>query len=345
MSLLKEIQKDYKAVSIVGMAKNSGKTTTLNYLIEEAYDEGLALGITSTGRDGETKDIVTGTDKPKVYLYEETLVSVPVKLYDRSEGGLEILRMTEYRTALGEILICKVKEAGYVQIAGPSTRKEQGELTLEMLKLGADMVLIDGAVDRKAIASPKSSDGVILATGAVISRSMKKVVEETAHVVRLYSLPEVEDKTVRELLEDEGEERTRMIEERDGSLKVREIPSPSGFISSKDLDWEITDITRYVYIKGAFTYSVIRDINPKKFKSICFVLKDPTKIFIDSMTWNQLIKKGLKVKVLDNIKVLAVTLNPTAPQGYSFDSHELLSFMKKALPDIRMRNVRSGEDV
>ena len=37
--------------------------------------DGITLGITSTGRDGETQDLVTGTEKPKVYLYEDTIVS------------------------------------------------------------------------------------------------------------------------------------------------------------------------------------------------------------------------------------------------------------------------------
>ena len=48
MGLLKEISTKYKTLSIVGMSKNAGKTTALNYLIEEAMDEGLKLGITST---------------------------------------------------------------------------------------------------------------------------------------------------------------------------------------------------------------------------------------------------------------------------------------------------------
>ena len=64
--LLSELSTRYKTISIVGMAKNVGKTTALNYLIEEAEDESIRLGITSTGRDGETTDLVTNTDKPRV---------------------------------------------------------------------------------------------------------------------------------------------------------------------------------------------------------------------------------------------------------------------------------------
>ena len=58
---------------------------------------------------------------------------------------------------------------------------------------------IDGAIDRKTIASPETSDAIILATGAVLSRSMKKVVEETAHVVHLYGLPEFDEDGMEQL--------------------------------------------------------------------------------------------------------------------------------------------------
>ena len=68
MGLLYDLSTKYKTLSIVGMAKNAGKTTAMNFLIEEAMDEGVALGITSIGRDGESQDLVTGTEKPKIYL-------------------------------------------------------------------------------------------------------------------------------------------------------------------------------------------------------------------------------------------------------------------------------------
>ena len=199
MGILYDLSTKYKAISIVGMAKNAGKTTALNYLIEEAIDEGIVLGITSTGRDGETQDLVTGTEKPRVYLEEGMLAAVPSLLYEMADAGLEVIRKTKYSTAIGELLICRVREAGYVQIAGPVINAEQKLLCDDMLELGCELVLIDGAIDRKTIASPDTSDAIILSTGAVLSRTMSKVVEETAHIVNLYRTPELEAGTAREL--------------------------------------------------------------------------------------------------------------------------------------------------
>ncbi|HQC36051.1 MAG TPA: hypothetical protein PL035_03125, partial [Bacillota bacterium] len=209
MGIVYELSKKYKTLSIVGMAKNAGKTTALNYLIEEAYDEGLGIGVTSTGRDGESTDVVTGTDKPKVYLFEDTVVSVPEQLYGFAETGLEILKKTNYRTAMGNVLICRVAASGYVQIAGPGSIAEHKKLCDDMAGYGLDMIFIDGAIDRKSIAAPESSDSIILATGAVLSRSLKVVVEETLHIVSLYGSPVLEDERARAILSKESRDNYR----------------------------------------------------------------------------------------------------------------------------------------
>ncbi len=216
MGLLYDLSSKYRTLSIVGMAKNAGKTTALNFLIEEAEDEGLNLGITSTGRDGEMTDLVTGTDKPRVYLYEDTIVTVPTQLYELAEAGLEILQKSKYRTSIGELMLCRVVDSGYVQIAGPVSVAETKRMCDEMFKLGCELILIDGAIDRKSIASPETSDAIILSTGAVISRTMKKVVQETVHIVNLYSLPELEEGKIRKSIEDNCECDKIMIVNKEG---------------------------------------------------------------------------------------------------------------------------------
>jgi len=338
MGLLYDLSTKYKTLSIVGMAKNAGKTTALNYLIEEADDEGITLGITSTGRDGETTDLVTGTDKPRVFLYEDTIVSVPSQLYDSADAGLEIMKMSAFRTAIGELMLCKVVDSGYVQIAGPVATADTKKMCSEMFDLGCELILIDGAIDRKSIASPETSDAIILSTGAVISRTMKKVVEETAHIVNLYNLPVLEDVKIRGLIEKHCREDRIMLIDKDG--KISKLNLKTGLGSSRFIDDAIDDDTRYVYIPGAFTNSVIADIRIDKLKQVKFILKDPTRIFINVMDWRQLVRKGFTVNVLKNIEIAAVTVNPYSPSGYSFEHGVLRDTMQEALPDIPVIDVR-----
>lgn len=341
MGLLQNLLGRYETLSIVGMAKNSGKTTTLNYLIEEAMDEGIVLGITSTGRDGESSDLVTGTDKPKVFLDAGTIVSVPTQLYELADAGLEILKMTRYSTAIGDLMLCKVVESGYVQIAGPVNTADHKKLCREMLDRGVDMVLIDGAIDRKSIAAPGSSDAIILATGAVLSRTVKRVVEETAHTVNLYSLPVIEDLEVKKIIQ-ESKDKDRIIiiakEENARGIKVLELKTGLG--ASSFIDQMIDEDTEYLFIPGALTNSVIADINPHKLKRIKIILKDPTKIFIDHITWQQRVKKGFTVMVLENIKVAAITVNPYSPQGYCFESDVMMEEMRSVIKDIPIFDVK-----
>jgi len=338
MGLLYDLSTKYKTLSIIGMAKNAGKTTALNFLIEEAMDEGIKLGVTSTGRDGEMEDLVTGTEKPRVYLDEDMLVTVPSQLYELSDAGLEILRRTPYSTAIGELLICRIADAGYVQVAGPVMSAETKKVTKDMLELGCDMILVDGAIDRKSVANPDTSDAVILSTGAVLSRKMDKVIEETAHIVNLYNLPELEEgkdkESIRKLL---AEDKILVINDKGEVKKLNLVTSLGG---AKVIDKEIEDDTKYVFIPGAFTMSVVDQISPKKLKNVEFVLKDPTRVFINPMNWGIMRKRGLRVKVLKNIEIAAITVNPWAPLGYTFDNRLLVSEMQKAIPDIPVIDVR-----
>lgn len=338
MGLLHDLSTKYRTLSIVGMAKNAGKTTALNFLIEEAIDEGIQLGITSTGRDGESQDLVTGTEKPRVYLEEDMLVAVPTLLYDLADAGLEVVKKTKYSTAIGELLICRVKDAGYVQVAGPVINAEQKLLCRDMLQLGCSLILIDGAIDRKSIASPDTSDAIILSTGAVLSRKMNKVVEETAHVVNLYRTPELEEGVIKDAITENNFDDKIMLVGGDGEIKKLDLATGLG--AAKEINGAIDEDTRYIYIPGAFTNSVISDISLKNLKQVQFVLKDPTKIFVNAMDWGIFRKKGLRVSVLKNIEIAAITVNPWAPAGYTFDNRFLLEEMQKAIPDIPIIDVR-----
>ena len=344
MRLYSEVLGKYKVLSLVGMSKNAGKTTALNFLIDEASEEDVITGITSTGRDGEGTDLVTGTDKPKVFVYEDSIVTIPVDLYDMADAGIEIIKRTDFHSTFGNILLCRVLDQGYVQVAGPTSTADQKKLSGEMLELGAENVLIDGAIDRRSIASPFASDAIILSTGAVLSRDLRVVVEDTMHVVDLYSLPEfgmkeAEKELAAQLKNQEYYDNTVII--RDGSLESQSCMT--GLMAGTKLDRQINDETEFIYIPGALTQTTLEHIIPERLKQVTFVVKDPTKIFIDRMTFRRLRKKGLKLKVLRGIKVAAITVNPYAPEGYSFGNNALLSAMRNAAGDLPVLDVKKPD--
>ncbi|SHI82538.1 hypothetical protein SAMN02745751_01132 [Dethiosulfatibacter aminovorans DSM 17477] len=333
MRLIHNLNEKYTSVSIIGLAKNAGKTVTMNYLIEEAYEADILLGLTSTGRDGERTDLVTDTDKPEIFVSEGTIIATAKSTLEMGDAGLEILESTEFTSPMGNIIICRVKEEGCVQIAGPVNSRDMMKVKDRMLDYGAQLVLIDGAIDRKAVSSPLITDSCIVSTGAVISRDIKKVVLETAYFVEIYSLPKVEDERLEELRE--SLDRTCIID-RDYKIVYPEIKTGLG--RGKTLTTYVDDDTRYIYIAGAATSSMLRDLTNGN-RNYEIIIEDGTKVFSDRFSWNELRRKGLRVKVLNSINIEAVTVNPLSPYGYSFDSSELTERISGCLKEIKVFDV------
>ena len=180
-----------KTMSIVGMCKNAGKTTMLNWLLEQGKLQGV-LGLTSIGRDGESTDIVTGTEKPGIFVREGTLIATAKDMLRLGDITKEILMTTGIPTPLGEVVIVRARSAGHVQLAGPSITTQLKTVSKEFFDLGADISIIDGALGRKSLGARAVAEGVILCTGASYDMNMDKVVADTAHIYHLMNLPKAE---------------------------------------------------------------------------------------------------------------------------------------------------------
>ncbi|KXG76208.1 lysine 5,6-aminomutase reactivase subunit KamB [Thermotalea metallivorans] len=344
MQLMDLIQDKYRIVSVVGMAKNAGKTMTMNTLIEEAMERGILLGITSTGRDGEKQDLVTFTEKPMIYVDEGTLIATTEDTLKYGEARLEILEVTDYRTAMGRIVIVQAKTPGYVEVAGPATNREMKEVTERLLSYGAEMVIVDGAIDRMAAASPTVAEAAILATGAVLSRDMGQVMERSLHQIQLFSLPELEDGRARELaggiMEEKG---ICTVSER---YETRPVAVKTALGSGSEIAAALKEDTRYVVMGGSLVSKTLREIieGTVHYKHVIFVVKDATRIFIEPRDWMYFMKAGVQIRVMERVRILAVTINPYAPQGYFFQPEEFLNRMRQFLHPIPVFDVVLGGD-
>lgn len=324
------------------MAKNAGKTITLNYIIQEAMDKGIRLGLTSTGRDGEREDLVTNTEKPPIYAPEGTLVATASRCLDMGDAKVEIIDVTKYTTSLGPIVIGKIKDSGYIQIAGPNTSTEIKEICDLMLGLGTELVIIDGAIDRKSSASPVISDGTILATGAVISRDMNRVIEETVHTIELFGLPEIRGIKERSVIEKVFTEDKIAIIDKDYNTNYLNVRTALN--SGELIGTNIDETTLYIVFSGALVNKTVEDIIRIRRinKDINLVVRDGTRIFIDANNWQRFKRLGIRVNVLNRIKTLAVTVNPYSPQGYYFEPEEFVLNMRKYISNVPVYDVVLG---
>ncbi len=338
--MLIELVRDNRIVSIIGMSKNSGKTVTMNRLIEEAFEANLSVGLTSIGRDGESVDLVTETEKPKIYLESGSLMGTAEGALSLGDARTEILKKTEFRTPMGEVVIARVRESGYVQIAGPQLLSEQRTLSEDLLSLGADFVIIDGALDRLSQAAPVISDATILASGAVVSRDMNIAVEKTAQTVEALSLPKTNSS---ELLSMSADERENIrVVQKTGEMEV--LPFKTALLAGSKIVNHLNRESKYLYISGSLTHMTMENLLSSKYiREIEIVVKDGTRTFIEPRFWNKYRKMGLRFRVLDPIRLLALTLNPYSPTGYYFDETEYLKRMRDRITTVPVMDVRNPE--
>ena len=179
-------------VVLIGLCKNAGKTTALVRLIREhaAAGTSASVGLTSVGRDGERRDLVTGTDKPPVYLYAGMLCATAEGLLPFCDVSREILALTGIHTSLGQVALFRARSDGFVQLAGPSIVEQLTPLLGAFAAFGAERVLIDGALGRRSPAAAAGPGGcIVLSTGASLDRDMDTVAAETAFAAELLTLP------------------------------------------------------------------------------------------------------------------------------------------------------------
>jgi len=194
MKTLIEILQPYNTIAIAGMAKNAGKTTTLNHMIDGFAALGAVLGLTSIGLDGEETDQVTSTPKPRIYVPAGTIIATAEQLLARRGQGIndiarQILAVTDCATPLGRVVIARALSPGHVMLAGPSMVSQIPPIVRILQDAGATKTIIDGAVGRKSLAVPEVAQAVVLATGAGLSRSMETVIAQTAHISAIFNLP------------------------------------------------------------------------------------------------------------------------------------------------------------
>ena len=148
--LLAPLVGDASPVTVIGLCKNAGKTTAMRRLMAELGEE--CLGLTSVGRDGECTDLVTGTEKPDLYLKKGDLFATARGMLTLCDATLEVVDLTDVMTPLGPVAVFRTLSDGYVQLAGPSAAGQLPPLTRRFQELGAQRVLIDGAAGRKSLA-------------------------------------------------------------------------------------------------------------------------------------------------------------------------------------------------
>jgi hypothetical protein len=341
---LSELLAGTHALALVGLAKNTGKTETLAAILREHAASGTPVGVTSIGRDGEEHDVIDARiDKPRVQLQRGSLVATTGTLLRASGIEHERLVQTGVRTPLGEVVLARLSQAGAIEVAGPSTAADLRAVSDTMLELGAEQVLIDGAIDRRAASSPGVADGLVMATGAILSEDIEAVVKATSEAVDLVRLPLAA-----------VERGPRLDTERDADAGAA-ATGETGWITLERglvLNAEQAEIaamlrkhphTSTFAVDGALSERFLEGLlaarTERSGRALRIVAGDPTKVFLARRGPRWYARQGISIEVLRTIELKAITVNPLAPQSHRFDSQTLRELIGSAVADVPILDV------
>lgn len=315
---------DYRSCSVVGMAKNTGKTTCLNYLLAHLPKEKV-LAVTSIGVDGEQTDCVTQTPKPEIFLREHTLFATSESHYRQRLLDAEVLQFSRERTALGRVVIARTRCPGKVLLSGPSSSAGLRRCMTEMQAWHPDLLLVDGALSRLSPASPAVSESMVLTTGAAFSANMPALVQQTALLAEWIRLPQTSEKCVQLLLPVENGLR---VEYADGTWTN---PGLDSALALRSFSWDVSRKVKTLYLSGALTDSVA-DVLLKEsvLDQAEIIVRDFTRIFLRLQQYRLLLDKGFRITVLQRTELLALCVNPVSPSGYVLDSDRLCASLSEA---------------
>ena len=282
----------HRSVSIVGLSNNAGKTECLNYIIKRLPLEYFNVAVTSIGIDGETTDQVTGTAKPEITVREGMFFATSEKHFRQKRPLSELYDVGDEDTALGRVVTAKALQEGKVLLSGPSGAEALKRWMRSLKDFGIDLILVDGALSRLSTASPAVSEAMVLSTGAAVSANIRDLVAKTAFVVELIRLP--------------------LYTGPDPDLRVSSFSS---------LDAAALKGNRVIEVEGALTDRLLQMVkNNLGEGEIELVVGDFTKVFCSQELYRAFVRRGGRISVRMKSQLLAVCVNPKAPNGIVLDS-------------------------
>lgn len=177
-----------RRIAFLGLAKNVGKTTALVAVLEELHRLGRAAGVTSAGRDGESFDAITGEPKPRFRVWPGQLLASASSTYASASFATAPVEVLPFPTRFGAIEVRRAQGEGEIEMIGPSTASQVGETAAALERAGAGLVLLDGAIGRRAFACARVADGIVLSVGLAAGGSLEAALGAARAAVELIQL-------------------------------------------------------------------------------------------------------------------------------------------------------------
>ena len=178
-----------RRIAFLGLAKNAGKTTALTAVLAQMHRAGVVAGATSAGRDGEEFDAITGEPKPRFRVYPGQILASAATTFESATFPVTELATLPFPTRFGPVQLRRAEGEGELEVIGPSTASQMARTAAALEAAGAEIVLLDGAVGRRAFAAGRVSDGIVLSVGMSAGETLPSVLAAAAAAIELIRLP------------------------------------------------------------------------------------------------------------------------------------------------------------
>ena len=303
-------------VGIVGTAKNTGKTTVLIALMNEARRRAIPVSLTGIGYDGEAIDNLTLLPKPRLDVYEGIHLCTAEECVRQATALCEVIAPTDEITSLGRVLHVRIMGEGRIMLAGPN-KTDALRRVLAILERYAPIQLIDGALGR--MVPMAAADAVVFTTGAARSTNIPHLAEEMKAIMDVFQMGEESPRHLPSEMPDEV-----TIYSRKGLKAV--LAGCTSLLADADaasLSARIRDDVRCVAIPGAVASKPFRAIlnnSALMLKGVLFDFASPTMLLAGGKpievrdNLEQLLKRGAHIHYRHPIRLIAVAINPFFPR-------------------------------
>jgi hypothetical protein len=294
---LHELVRPHAVTAVVGLAKNAGKTTVLNHLLELLPGP---VGLASLGLDGELRDHLTGLAKPRVRPPAGSLVATASGLV----GDARVARGLGFRTAVGEVVLVEAAGAEPVVVSGPARLDELDGVVEELRACGAQRVLLEGALGRLGPAAPGRAQAVVLAAGAAMAISAEDYPLRLRLALNALDLPVSDESAGLEVAHAAGFE-----------------PELAGRIEAEG--------ARVVAVSGAVTGPLLELLMRRSLRAVIAV-PDATHVLARPQQVARARRAGVELAVRRPLPVVAVTASPFHPD-LEFDADAVFEVVAEAV--------------
>lgn len=346
--------------AIIGLSKNSGKTTVLNWLIQNIKTK--KIGVFTTGRDGENFDTITGDynsilshshlgevfgkkqlqplTKPKIALPEGVLFTARKDMIIQNSSALSIIEKLPYKAGGNTLWIVKSELPLLTEIVGPPSVKEQTDTVKKLFEYGAEKIFIDGSIDRKAIIAAEEIQNIIMVASPEVG-NLQYIVNKIRELENLALVPEIEN--------DISEQRIRVKDikkelEVNNVVVILEDTEPphkqwtdhlhmktllgneNTLLSEIRKKADKTKRIKYIFTPASITERSFNLIKTELTRqNIIIIIKHPFKILLDNIS----IKKFfLQLRTIRSMNINAIAVNSFAANGNHIDCDILRQTMR-----------------